>query len=217
MKDTLIELIADLKLEEAEALADDLIKEGIKTRDLYEQVMTGLAEIGKKYEDGECFIADLIVSGMIAKNIFAAANLDQAEKVGVSHLGKVLFGTIYDDIHDIGKDLMIDALRNKEIEVVDLGVDVKVETFIDAVKRENPDIIAVSCVMTNSIPYLQELGKTLKKEKLLADRRLILGGAVVTQDYVRIPEIDFMTNNFYEGIRYIDGYLKQKREQEANE
>jgi methanogenic corrinoid protein MtbC1 len=129
----------------------------------------------------------------------------------------VLFGTIYDDIHDIGKDLMIDALRNKEIEVVDLGVDVKVETFIDAVKRENPDIIAVSCVMTNSIPYLQELGKTLKKEKLLADRRLILGGAVVTQDYVRIPEIDFMTNNFYEGIRYIDGYLKQKREQEANE
>ncbi|URN85662.1 B12-binding domain-containing protein [Acetobacterium wieringae] len=70
MKEKLIELIADLKLNEAEELADQLIKEGIAVQELYDLVMEGLAEIGKKYENGECYIADLIVSGMIAKNIF---------------------------------------------------------------------------------------------------------------------------------------------------
>ena len=161
MKEKLIELIADLKLNEAEELADQLIKEGIAVQELYDLVMEGLAEIGKKYENGECYIADLIVSGMIAKNIFAAANLKQGTGPADKSLGTVLFGTIFDDIHDIGKDLMIDALENRSIHVIDLGVDVRVSKFVEAVKRHQPDIIAVSCVMTNSIPYLQELDKAL--------------------------------------------------------
>ncbi|OXS24929.1 MAG: hypothetical protein BI182_15745 [Acetobacterium sp. MES1] len=211
MKEKLIELIADLKLNEAEELADQLIKEGIAVQELYDLVMEGLAEIGKKYENGECYIADLIVSGMIAKNIFAAANLKQGTGPADKSLGTVLFGTIFDDIHDIGKDLMIDALKNRSIHVIDLGVDVRVSKFVEAVKRHQPDIIAVSCVMTNSIPYLQELGKALEAENLLANRRFLLGGAVVNQDYVKIPQIDFMTNNFYEGIQYCEVYLKAKK------
>lgn len=210
MKEKLIELIADLKLEEAEIIADELIQQGIKAQGLYDIVMEGLSVIGKKYENGECYIADLIVSGMIAKNIFAAANLHQGGKTWTKPAGKVLFGTIFDDIHDIGKDLMIDALENKGIQVIDLGVDVKVEKFIEAVKEQDPDIIAVSCVMTNSIPYLQELGSALEKENLLENRRFLLGGAVVNHDYIKIPQIDFMTNNFYEGIRYCEVYLEEK-------
>lgn len=211
MKEKLIELIADLKLNEAEVLADELIQQGIEAQDLYDLVMEGLNAIGKKYEIGECYIADLIVSGMIAKNIFASANLHQGDEIRSKSLGTVLFGTIFDDIHDIGKDLMIDALENRGIEVIDLGVDVKVEKFIEAVKQHDPDIIAVSCVMTNSIPYLQALGSALEKEHLLENRRFLLGGAVVNHDYVKIPQIDFMTNNFYEGIRYCEVYLEQKK------
>nr|WP_320026046.1 cobalamin-dependent protein [uncultured Acetobacterium sp.] len=210
MKNKLIELIADLKLNEAEELADELIQQGIKAQDLYDMVMEGLNAIGKKYENGECYIADLIVSGMIAKNIFASANLHQSGRNGIKPLGTVLFGTIFDDIHDIGKDLMIDALENRGIAVIDLGVDVKVEKFIEAVKQHQPDIIAVSCVMTNSIPYLQQLGNALEEEHLLENRRFLLGGAVVNHDYVKIPQIDFMTNNFYEGIRYCEVYLEEK-------
>lgn len=217
MKEKLIELIVDLQLDEAEALAADLINEGIEAQTLYDLVMTGLNRIGEKYEDGECYIADLIVSGMIAKSIFAAANLKEGYGSGENSLGTVLFGTIFDDIHDIGKDLMIDALRNKGIVVIDLGVDVKVETFVAAVKEHDPDIIAVSCVMTNSIPYLQELGQALADQNLLRDRRFLLGGAVVNQDYIKIPQLDFMTNNFYEGIRYCEAFLKQKREKRPHE
>ncbi|URN85663.1 cobalamin B12-binding domain-containing protein [Acetobacterium wieringae] len=143
--------------------------------------------------------------------IFLAANLKQGTGPADKSLGTVLFGTIFDDIHDIGKDLMIDALENRSIHVIDLGVDVRVSKFVEAVKRHQPDIIAVSCVMTNSIPYLQELGKALEAENLLANRRFLLGGAVVNQDYVKIPQIDFMTNNFYEGIQYCEVYLKAKK------
>jgi len=211
MKEKLIELIADLKLDEAEELADNLIGQGIDVQDLYDLVMEGLAKIGKKYESGECYIADLIVSGMIAKNIFAAANLEQGSRSAEKPLGTVLFGTIFDDIHDIGKDLMIDALENRGICVIDLGVDVKVSKFVEAVRLHQPDIIAVSCVMTNSIPYLQELGEALELRNLLENRRFLLGGAVVNQDYIKIPQIDFMTNNFYEGIKYCEVYLKKKK------
>jgi len=210
MKENLIKLIVDLKLDEAEAFADELIHQGIEAQELYDIVMEGLNEIGKKYENGECYIADLIVSGMIAKNIFASANLHYGKRNAIKPLGTVLFGTIFDDIHDIGKDLMIDALENRGIAVIDLGVDVKVEKFIEAVKQHQPDIIAVSCVMTNSIPYLQQLGNALEEEHLLENRRFLLGGAVVSHDYVKIPQIDFMTNNFYEGIRYCEVYLEEK-------
>lgn len=210
MKEDLIKLIVDLKLDEAEAFADELIHQGIEAQELYDIVMEGLNEIGKKYENGECYIADLIVSGMIAKNIFAAANLHQGSKAAVKPKGTVLIGTIYDDIHDIGKDLMIDALENRGIAVIDLGVDVKIEKFVEAVKQHNPDIIAVSCVMTDSIPSLKKLGIVLEKENLLENRRFLLGGAVVSHDYVKIPQIDFMTNNFYEGIRYCEVYLEEK-------
>ena len=210
MKENLIKLIVDLKLDEAEAFADELIHQGIEAQELYDIVMEGLNEIGKKYENGECYIADLIVSGMIAKNIFASANLHYGKRNAIKPLGTVLFGTIFDDIHDIGKDLMIDALENRGITVIDLGVDVKVEKFIEAVKQYQPDIIAVSCVMTNSIPYLQQLGNALEEQNLLENRRFLLGGAVVSHDYVKIPQIDFMTNNFYEGIRYCEVYLEEK-------
>lgn len=210
MKENLIKLIVDLKLDEAEAFADELIHQGIEAQELYDIVMEGLNEIGKKYENGECYIADLIVSGMIAKNIFASANLHYVKMNAIKPLGTVLFGTIFDDIHDIGKDLMIDALENRGITVIDLGVDVKVEKFIEAVKQYQPDIIAVSCVMTNSIPYLQQLGNALEEEHLLENCRFLLGGAVVSHDYVKIPQIDFMTNNFYEGIRYCEVYLEEK-------
>ncbi|WP_373484495.1 B12-binding domain-containing protein [Acetobacterium sp.] len=210
MKENLIKLIVDLKLDEAEAFADELIHQGIEAQELYDIVMEGLNEIGKKYENGECYIADLIVSGMIAKNIFASANLHYGKRNAIKPLGTVLFGTIFDDIHDIGKDLMIDALENRGIAVIDLGVDVKVEKFIEAVKQHQPDIIAVSCVMTNSIPYLQQLGNALEEQNLLENRRFLLGGAVVSHDYVKIPQIDFMTNNFYEGIRYCEVYLAEK-------
>ncbi|MEO1817008.1 MAG: cobalamin-dependent protein [Acetobacterium sp.] len=210
MKENLIKLIVDLKLDEAEAFADELIHQGIEAQELYDIVMEGLNEIGKKYENGECYIADLIVSGMIAKNIFASANLHYGKRNAIKPLGTVLFGTIFDDIHDIGKDLMIDALENRGIAVIDLGVDVKVEKFIEAVKQHQPDIIAVSCVMTNSIPYLQQLGNALEEQNLLENRRFLLGGAVVSHDYVKIPQIDFMTNNFYEGIRYCEVYLEEK-------
>lgn len=210
MKDKLVELIADLKVDDAEAYADELIRSGIDYAILFEKVMAGLEEIGRKYENEECFIADLIVSGMMAKNIFAAANLFQGNQEPENVLGTVVMGTIFDDIHDIGKDLMIDALENKGIRVIDLGVDVKVETFIAAVKAHDPDIIAVSCVMISSISYVKQLGNALEKENLLENRRFILGGASVDNDYVKISQIDFMSNNFYEGVNYCKAFLQEK-------
>ncbi|MBC3795876.1 cobalamin B12-binding domain-containing protein [Acetobacterium tundrae] len=210
MKDKLIELIADLKVDEAEAFASELIHSGIDYKVLFERVMAGLAEIGKKYENEQCFIADLIVSGMMAKNIFAEANLYQENQEPPNTLGMVVMGTIYDDIHDIGKDLMIDALENKGIKVIDLGVDVRVEKYIDAVRQNDPDIIAVSCVMVNSISYVEELGIALQRENLLENRRFILGGASVDNDYIRIPQVDFMSNNFYEGVNYCESFLREK-------
>ncbi|NLN97510.1 MAG: hypothetical protein GX127_03845 [Eubacteriaceae bacterium] len=202
--------IAELDVKNAESKTEELISQGITKGDLYEQVMKGLQIVGEKYAKQECYLADLIVSGMIAKDIFSAAHACDNNVPEFRVQGKVLIGTIYEDIHDLGKDLLIDALKNYGIEVINLGVDVPVAEFIKHAQIEKPDIIAVSCVMANSIPHIKELAQSLKDKKLLDNTKLILGGAVTHSGHIDIPHIDFMSDDLFLGLQYCQNYLTER-------
>ncbi len=210
MDKKLAALISQMKLEEAEKMASAMIADGVPAMEIYQQVMEGLQEVGNRYENTEYFIADLIVSGMLAKEIFSLVDLYQDDELAATK-GTIVIGTILEDIHDIGKDLMIDSLRAQGIHIIDLGVDVKIEKFIDAVRQYNPDIIAVSCIMTSSLGHLHELAMKLHEEELLTDRALIIGGAVANRKYLKIPYVTYMTNSMFEGVDFCLRYLAEKR------
>lgn len=209
MEKELTQLISQMKLEEAEKMAICMINNGVSAKEIYQQVMDGLNEVGIKYEKTEYFIADLIVSGMLAKDIFSLVDLYKDNELDRT-IGTVLIGTILDDIHDIGKDLMIDSLRAQGIHVIDLGVDVKIPKFVDSIRQYAPDIIAVSCIMTSSVGNLHELAMTLQKEGLLENRGFIIGGAAANRKYLKIPYVTYMTNNLFEGVDFCVKYLANK-------
>jgi methanogenic corrinoid protein MtbC1 len=107
-------------------------------------------------------------------------------KLGSSALskrGKCIIGTVYGDLHDIGKNLVILMIESAGFEVIDLGVDVSIQTFIDTIKA-NPDvrIVGLSCLLTTTMPALQETAKAIKSANL-GDFKMIVGGAPVTQEF----------------------------------
>ncbi len=198
INDELSLLMASLNEDGAFSCAKRLIKEGVSTNEIAGQLIKGLDIVGEMYSNKEYFLADLVLSGIIAKQIFAM--LQSLESGEIPTNGVVILGTIQEDIHDIGKDLIVNALRTMGMKVIDLGVDVKPEEFIFAAKQYQADIVAVSCVMSSSVNYLNKLGNLLHEEGLLQHCHYIIGGAVVNQ-YLSVDYSDFMCCDMMEGIQ----------------
>lgn len=97
--------------------------------------------------------------------------------------GKIIIGTVAGDLHDIGKNLVVMMLRGKGFEVVDLGIDVSPEEFVYQVKKHKPDILALSSLLTTTMPVIPETIKLLKKEGIRDSVKIMVGGAPLTRDY----------------------------------
>jgi len=201
-KPRLSELIAVLDVNEALALGAAMVAANVPVEEYQHEIMEGLQAIGEKYEHGECFIADLMVSGMLAHELFDLKKSDDLPHLG-SIIGRVVIGTICDDIHDIGKNLVADALRFRCIEVIDLGVDVSVDRFVEAAVRYQPDVLAVSTLIDGQFGHIRELVARLKASDAPEDMRIVVGGAAADPRFVSIPGVACITNNYQIGMSCI--------------
>lgn len=165
------------KVEEALSLNIDPLK-------ILDCVSKGLDEVGRKYESGEYFLMELILAGNLASEVTNMLRPYLKAKRRISR-GKVVIGTVEGDLHDIGKNIVISMLSSAGFEVIDLGVDVSAEKFIDAVKRENPDILAMSCLLTVGLPHMREVIEKLKEKGLRDKVKVMVGGRPVTPEYAR--------------------------------
>lgn len=211
----LTEQIGALQVNEAPVTARQMLADNIDPAVIGDEVMEGLRIVSDKYNDGKCFIADLIVSGMLARDIFSLitnAIGDSGEKVD----GKVVIGTIYEDIHDIGKDMVCDGLRFSGINVIDLGVDVPVGEFIAAAEKHKPDILAISTVMDSSFIHIKDLIIGLGKAGIPADMKIVVGGAAADTRYVHVEGIHCLTNDYQCGLNFCLRMLKEKYVEGSN-
>lgn len=164
-------------------IAQEVLEKGI---DPIKAIEKGLAEgikvVGKKFGDGEIFLPELIMGAETMKA--AMAVLEPAIPSGGlrTSQGKVIIGTVLDDIHEIGKNLVATMLSANGFEVVDLGVNVPKEKFLESVKQNRPDIVALSALMTTTMPHMAEVVKELSKEKKV---KTMIGGAPVTEDFAK--------------------------------
>ena len=165
------------KVEEALSLNIDPLK-------ILDCVSKGLDEVGRKYESGEYFLMELILAGNLASEVTNMLRPYLKAKRKISR-GKVVIGTVEGDLHDIGKNIVISMLSSAGFEVIDLGVDVSAEKFIDAVKKEKPDILAMSCLLTVGLPHMREVIEKLKEEGLRDKVKVMVGGRPVTPEYAR--------------------------------
>ncbi|MEL7566137.1 MAG: cobalamin-dependent protein [Dehalobacterium sp.] len=207
----LAEQIGELSVHEASALAQQMLAERIDPFMICDEVMEGLRIVGDKYNNGKCFIADLIVSGMLAQEIFSLIN-DTVSSISCEKImGKVVIGTIYEDIHDIGKNLFCDRLRCNGVDVIDLGVDVPVGEFIAAVESHKPDILAVSTVMDNSFTHIKDLIMGLGKAGISGNIKIVVGGAAADARFVQMEGVHCLTNDCRQGIDFCLRILKEKK------
>lgn len=163
---------------------------------------SGISEVGDGFANGELFLPDLVLA---AETMKAAAEILEAEitRSGSerSKVGKVVLGTVQGDLHDIGKTIVATLLTSHGFDVVDLGVNVSPEDFIAAVKREKPDVIGMSSLLTVTAKELQNVIRSLKENNLRGDIKVIVGGGAVTAPYAEEIEADGYGQNAELGVR----------------
>lgn len=140
----------------------------------------GVQIVGKKFEEGQYYISDLIMAGEIFKQINAKLAGKLSANSGPS-LGKIVFGTVKDDIHDIGKDLVVQLLRASNFEVVDLGVDVPAEKFVQAVKDTGATVVGLSCLLTFAYDSIKATIDALENAGLRSSVKVIIGGGPIDE------------------------------------
>ncbi|MDR3124165.1 MAG: cobalamin-dependent protein [Treponema sp.] len=177
--------------------------------DFQSEIIEGLHKIETKYNNGELFIADLIVAGSVIRDIFSLAK-DSPFMKRAAISGTMVIGTIVGDIHNIGKDLFADALRYRGITVVDLGVDVPIERFLDAVDRHQPDILAISTYIEPSLTNTKILVNRLRQAGIPPGMKIIVGGSAVDERFTKIPGADYVSRDYQKSIDFCANLLKEK-------
>ena len=163
------------------AVNDALAAKVSPAKILNEGLIAGMTSIGTKFKNNEVFIPEVLIA---ARAMAGAMEIlePQLVKAGVKPRGKVVVGTVKQDLHDIGKNLVAMMLKGGGFQVIDLGVDVDPQKFVDAAKQNGAQIIALSALLTTTMPNMKAVVDTLKKVGAKGVK-VIIGGAPVTQAY----------------------------------
>jgi len=202
--------IVNLDIEGVKKAAQDALAAGVPA---YKAVIEGMAKgmevVGQKYEDGEYFLAELIMAGETAKEGMTV--LEPHLKAGdIKSVGKIIIGTVRGDLHDIGKNVVVTLLKAANFDIIDLGVDVAAEQFVEAVKQNNPDIVAMSALLTTTMIEMENVVKNLKKAGLRKNLKIIIGGAPITPEYAKKIGADAAARDAVEGVRTCTDWMKSK-------
>lgn len=185
MLDSIKQAVLDGEMEQAVGLTERAISEGLKARQILDEALTPAMDVvGQEYEDGKRFVPEMLISAEAMQGALAKLKPLLAE-AGVEPRGRVVIGTVEGDLHDIGKDLVAMMLEGAGLEVVDLGVDVTAEAFVQAVRDYNPSILAMSALLTTTMIHAPEVIQALREAGLRDKVKVIVGGAPVTAGFAR--------------------------------
>ena len=182
-EERLFQAILDGKSEDAATATREAIAQNIAPQDLINgQMIRAMSEVGRRFQDGKAFVPQLLMAGRAMK---AALEILKPMMAGTANttLGKVVIGTVKGDLHDIGKNLVASMLEGCGFEVVNIGIDVSADTFIQAVKDNQPDILCMSALLTTTMGYMKEVIDALEAAGIREQVKVMVGGAPVTQGF----------------------------------
>lgn len=157
-------------------------------------LIAGMSIVGDKFKCNEIYVPEVLLSAKAMHSGLAILE-PLLVKAGVSPKGKVVIGTVKGDLHDIGKNLVSMMLKGAGFSVIDLGIDVKPERFINEVIKNNAQVVAMSSLLTTSMPSMKETIALLKTKNLNSRIKTVIGGAPVTQDYADQINADGYADN----------------------
>lgn len=156
---------------------------------LQDGLIAAMGEVGRLFESGECYVPEMLIS---AKSMKFGLEVLRPHLVAadVQPLGRVVIGTVQGDLHDIGKNLVGMMLEGAGFEIIDLGVDVKPEELIEAVKQHKPDIVALSALLTTTMGNMKTAITMMEEAGIRDELKVMVGGAPVTQEYAESIKAD---------------------------
>jgi 5-methyltetrahydrofolate--homocysteine methyltransferase len=196
------------KMPEVQALTNQAVSEGIAPNAI---IQNGLIEammiVGDRFKKGEIYVPEMLVAARAMK---ASLAILQPLMVGkeVKQLAKVVIGTVKGDLHDIGKNLVSIMMEGAGVEVIDLGVDIAPEKFLEAVKIHQPQFLAISALLTTTMPNMETTIDAVKEADVDQNLRIIIGGAPVTQKFADDIGADGYAENAATAVDVIKSLLQ---------
>ncbi len=182
-EERLYNAILEGKSNDAATATREAIDQNIAPQDLINgQMIRAMSEVGRRFQDGKAFVPQLLMAGRAMKAALEILKPMMAGTASTS-LGKVVIGTVKGDLHDIGKNLVASMLEGCGFEVVNIGIDVSADTFIQAVKENQPDILCMSALLTTTMGYMKEVIDALEAAGIRNQVKVMVGGAPVTQGF----------------------------------
>ncbi len=200
MSGELVNLISDLKEQEALDFVEKALNEGTDPKALLEDAKEGMGIVGQRFADEQYFIPQLIFSGEILKAVVKVLEPHLKGEEEKETLGKVIIGTVAGDIHDIGKDLVVFMLEVNGFEVTDLGIDVPVQKFVDAIKDTGSTVVGLSGFLTLAFDAMKETVDAIEAEGLRDKVKIMIGGGQIDAQVMKYTGADAYGNDAMDAV-----------------
>jgi dimethylamine corrinoid protein len=195
----LAQAVGDLDEVAAQTLVREKLAEGEEALAILEELQAGMSIVGERFEGGEYFLSELIY----AADIFKSAGLplqEQLKNVTQTSYGTLVLGTVKNDIHDFGKDIVATVMSSNGIKVVDLGVNVEHQAFVDAIKEHKPQLVGMSCLLTTIFDEMKQAIQTIKDAGLRDQVTVLVGGGPVDQATADYVGADYYCKTAQDGV-----------------
>ena len=175
--------------------------------DLIRELQDGMGQIGQKFETGDYFLSELLMSADLFTKAMEILE-PKLQETAMDTIGTLVIGTPKGDIHDIGKNIFCTVAKGNGFEVIDLGIDVPAQRFVDAVAEIKPQILGFSALLTPSFEPMKAVVDLLVEQDLRDRVKIIVGGGVTTETVKKYVGADAQTADVMDGIKLCKGFLE---------
>lgn len=195
----------DLNEEKVYALVDELIGKGTSAEEIIQQCNEGLVTVGDLFASGQYFLTELMFSAEIMQGVMNKIEhliaSEQAEN-SVADIKTVIIGTVKGDIHDIGKNIVVSLLRSHGFKVVDLGVDVPTEKFVEALRDTGGKVIGLSALLNTTFGEMKKVVDAIAEAGLRDQVKVIIGGTICSETVREYTGADLYANDAVTGVNF---------------
>ena len=210
MAENLVNALADLKEEAAIKIVKDRLNANDDPLKILGDARKGMEIVGKRFAASEYFIPDLVYSGEILKVVSELVKPRLTKGAESKKLGKIVFGTVAGDIHDIGKDIVVFMLDVNGFEVIDLGVDVPVQKFVDKIKETGAPVVGLSGFLTLAFDSMKETIETVKSAGLRDKVKIMIGGGQMSEEIKKYTGADAYGKDAMAAVTLAQGWIGTK-------
>jgi methanogenic corrinoid protein MtbC1 len=210
MSKKLINAIADMREEEALKLVQKMVDDGSDPMEILGAAREAMDIVGQRYEKGAYFLPELMLAGEMLTQITEIVKPELAKMPETERLGKVLIGTVEGDIHDIGKNIVTFMLDVNGFEVLDLGVNVPVQKFVEAIGDFQPQVVALSGFLTLAFDVMRETIEAIEAAGLRDGVKIMIGGGQITEEVSTYTGADAFGKDAMAGVSLAKKWIGAK-------